>query len=245
MITRHKRRSRRDRKANEALGLPADFRVPFGACYVYSPEGGSETAERSRLLCSRVKSGTSWWLQSYATRVHEQSLPQQCLSELFNPSAVLVPVPKCHSVPGASTWVARKLALALKTTGLGGSVWTGLQRVREVKRSSAAWRWERPTVQQHFSSFAVMPPVTAPAPEPTAPEPTAPEPTEIVLIDDVVTKGRTLVAAAIRLQLTFPQTPIRAFALIRTLGLVPDVERVFDPCRGEIRWNGMDAHRDP
>jgi hypothetical protein len=91
--------------------------------------------------------------------------------------------------------------------------------------------WERPTVQQHFKSFAVLPPATTP--------------TEIVLIDDVVTKGRTLVAAAIRLHLAFPNTLIRAFALVRTMGLVPDVDRVFDPCRGEIRWNGTDAHREP
>jgi hypothetical protein len=120
--------------------------------------------------------------------------------------------------------------------------------VNEVQRSSGAWRWERPTVQQHFTSFAVIPSAVAPepvAPEPTSSESTGPEPTEIILIDDVVTKGRTLVAAAIRLQLTFPQTRIRAFALIRTLGLVPDVESVFDPCRGEIRWNGLDAQRDP
>jgi predicted amidophosphoribosyltransferase len=231
MITYRKRRSREDRVANEVLGLPADFRIPFGACYAYSPKGGSETSERSRLLCNRVKNGSSRWLESYATRVYAQARQKRCFCELFSPNTTLVPIPKCRSAPGPSGWVARRLAVAIKTTGLGNSVWTGLQRVTQVGRSSSAWMWERPTVQQHFKSFAVIPPASAP--------------TEIILIDDVVTKGRTLVAAAIRLHLAFPQARIRAFALVRTMGLVLDVDRVFDPCRGEIRWDGMDARRDP
>ena len=52
-------------------------------------------------------------------------------------------------------------------------------------------------------------------------------------------------AAALRLRQSFPQSQIRAFALVRTLGLIPEVHRVFDPCKGEIRWNGTDAQRDP
>jgi hypothetical protein len=91
--------------------------------------------------------------------------------------------------------------------------------------------WERPTVQQHYRSFAVIPSARAP--------------TQIVLVDDVITKGRTLVAAAMRLHEAFPEAEIRAFALVRTMGLILDVVRLFDPCEGVVRWNGDDAHRDP
>jgi hypothetical protein len=231
MTTRVKKRFRKAKKENAVLGLPDDFRIPFGSCYAYSPHGLSETSERSRLLCSRVKNGRSGWLRTYAARVREQALENQCLSDLFNPNAVLVPIPKCRQAPGPSVWVANKLAIAINATGLGQSVWTGLKRMVEVDRSSSAWVWGRPTVQQHFKSFAVIPRVAIPP--------------EIVLIDDVVTKGRTLLAAAFRLHQSFPETQIRAFALVRTLGLIPDVRRVFDPCRGQIRWNGRDAQRDP
>jgi hypothetical protein len=231
MTTSLKQRFRKREKGNAALGLPADFHVAFGSCYAYSPQGLSETSERSRLLCTRVKNGRSGWLRTYAARVREQALENECLSDLFNPNAVLVPIPKCRQAPGPSVWVANKLAVAINATGLGQSVWAGLRRMVEVERSSSAWVWGRPTVQQHFQSFAVIPPVTIP--------------TEIVLIDDVVTKGRTLLAAAFRLQQSFPQARIGAFALVRTLGLIPDVRRVFDPCRGEIRWDGRDAQREP
>src|ERR1700761_1237204 len=231
MTTHLKHRLRKDRKENAALGLPDRFRFSFGSCYAYSPHGVSKTSERSRLLCSRVKNGRSGWLRTYAARVREQALENECLSDLFNPNAVLVPIPKCRQAPGPSVWVANKLAVTINATGLGQSVWAGLKRMVEVERSSSAWVWGRPTVQQHFQSFAVIPPVTIP--------------TEIVLIDDVVTKGRTLLAAAFRLQQSFPQARIGAFALVRTLGLIPDVRRVFDPCKGEIRWNGSDAQREP
>jgi hypothetical protein len=66
-----------------------------------------------------------------------------------------------------------------------------------------------------------------------------------VLVDDVITKGRTLLAAAARIQEAFPQTPIRSFAFLRTMGLVAEVSRLIDPCVGEIRWHAGDAHRTP
>ena len=59
------------------------------------------------------------------------------------------------------------------------------------------------------------------------------------------TKGRTLLAAAARLQDTFPTMGIRAFALLRTMGFVEGVQHLLDPCVGEIRWSAGDAHRSP
>jgi hypoxanthine phosphoribosyltransferase len=68
---------------------------------------------------------------------------------------------------------------------------------------------------------------------------------KILLVDDVITKGRTLLAAAARLQEQFPHADIRAFALIRTLGFTPRVEQLAETCNGVVRWAGGDARRDP
>ena len=59
------------------------------------------------------------------------------------------------------------------------------------------------------------------------------------------TKGRTLLAAASRVHEAFPCAQIRAFALVRTMGLIPGVQQLLDPCKGEIRWRSGDAHRSP
>jgi pyrimidine operon attenuation protein/uracil phosphoribosyltransferase len=67
----------------------------------------------------------------------------------------------------------------------------------------------------------------------------------MVLIDDVITKGRTILAAAARLHEAFPGADIRAFALVRTMGLLADVAGPLGPCQGVVRWAGGDAWRDP
>jgi predicted amidophosphoribosyltransferase len=121
--------------------------------------------------------------------------------------------------------------MALKGVGLGRAVWAGLHRRFAVRKSATALTGERPTVQQHYDSFAV-------ARSPTAPE-------RIVLVDDVITKGRTLLAAAARLQDEFPNADIRAFALVRTMGFLSDVDRLLEPCQGVVRWAGGDARREP
>lgn len=231
MTTNRSRRPSETTPTADAVALPREYRTQFAACYAYSPKGDSEVSVRSRLLCSRVKNGNTKWLKSYVASVHQEVIHQRRFCGFFKQHTTLVPIPNSPSSARTSFWVARRLAISLQEVGLAQDVWTGLRRVTSVERSSSAWMWERPTVQQHYRSFAVIP--------------SSRPPTEIVLVDDVITKGRTLVAAALRLREAFPNAEIRAFALVRTMGLILDVERLFDPCEGVIRWNGQDAYRDP
>jgi hypoxanthine phosphoribosyltransferase len=103
--------------------------------------------------------------------------------------------------------------------------------VSAVPKSATCPSCKRPTVAVHYESFEVDSGTAAPA--------------EILLVDDVVTKGRTLLAAATRLQEAFPNARIRAFALLRTMGMIAGVEQLLDPCVGQIRWRAGDAHRSP
>jgi hypothetical protein len=141
----------------------------------------------------------------------------------------LVPVPGSARTTDAP-WPALILALALRDVGLGSRVWIGLRRVSPVRKSATAPARGRPTVQQHYESFCVDTSVI------TNPR--------LVLVDDVITKGRTLLGAAARLQSALPQADLRAFALIRTVGLRP-VEHLLDVCQGVVRWAGGDARREP
>jgi pyrimidine operon attenuation protein/uracil phosphoribosyltransferase len=75
-------------------------------------------------------------------------------------------------------------------------------------------------------------------------EPDAPD-LRLTLVDDVITRGRTLLAAAARLQEAFPCAEISAFALVRTLSRNETLSRVLDPCEGEVRWIYGDARRSP
>jgi len=206
-------------------------RITYASCYVYSPAGASAASQRSRLLRDLLKAGDQRFIDKYAVRVRQQVDDDSPLAGFFRPGQVLVPIPGSTPPAAGSLAVADHLALAFLEAGLGQTIWRGLRRICAVRKSATSAPGCRPTVDTHFASFAVAPDGAPPR--------------RVVLIDDVVTKGRTLLAAAARLQDEFPTIEIRAFALLRTMGLVQGVDHLLDPCVGEIRWRAGDAHRTP
>jgi hypothetical protein len=204
-------------------------RVDFASCYIYSPAGDGAICARSRLLRALLKGADARFMIKYAVRVHQQTEPPALLAGFCLSNDVLVPVPR--SAPKvAGAWAAAELAQALVQQGVGGATWLGLRRIRAVHKSATAARGCRPSVVRHYDSFQLEPPVLRPQ--------------GVVLIDDVITRGRTLFAAAVRLSEAFPDARIRAFALLRTSGFA-NIKNLFEPCRGEIRWIAGDARRIP
>jgi hypothetical protein len=205
-------------------------RISFASCYVYSPAGDGAICARSRLLRALLKEGDARFMIKYAVRVRRQMEPSARLAGFFRSDDVLVPVPR--SAPkAAGSWAAAELARALVQEGVGSSTWPGLQRISAVCKSATAAKGRRPSVARHFDSFRL--------------EPLEIRPASVVIIDDVVTKGRTLLAAAARLREALPDTQIRAFALLRTMRLSSGIRALLEPCRGEIRWVDGDARRTP
>jgi len=187
-------------------------------------------SERSRLLRELLKEANPHFILKYAVRVREQMQSTSCLAGFFLAHDLLVPVPRC-SPRSRGAWVAAELAQALVQAGVSTMTWPGLRRISAVRKSATAAADARPTVASHYESFCVERPSFGVE--------------GVVLVDDVITKGRTLLAAAARLREAFPNAPVRAFALLRTRGLISGVERLLEPCTGEIHWNGADAHRVP
>ena len=71
------------------------------------------------------------------------------------------------------------------------------------------------------------------------------EPEEIVLVDDVVTRGSTAMGGVNRLAEAFPNAKIRAFAIMRVISHEDKFVSVEDPCIGKITMNGDYTNRDP
>jgi predicted amidophosphoribosyltransferase len=206
-------------------------RVAFASCYVYSPNGTGVESERSRVLRELLKAGEARVLFYYADRLRRELDANASLASFLGPSSVLVPVPGSARTCAGERLITERLAAAFIAEGLGKSIWRGVHRVRRVRKSATALPGSRPTMAEHYDSFAVERGVAAPS--------------RIILVDDVVTKGRTLLAAAMRLREAFPTSDIRAFALLRTMGLGQKVGRLMDPCVGEIRCRAGDAFRTP
>ena len=206
-------------------------RLPFGSIYVYSPIGSCAVSKRSRLLRTLLKDGDAAFLERYAARACRACGENQALGRLLDPRSVLIPVPGSAPCAAPGESVAARLAQALMHHGIGCSVWPGLQRVHAVQKSATAGAGGRPTVLRHYESLAIA--QNAAGLE------------RILLVDDVITKGRTLLAAAARVREAYPQAQIGAFALLRTQGLLPEVNCLLQPCVGEIRWRAGDACRRP
>jgi predicted amidophosphoribosyltransferase len=149
----------------------------------------------------------------------------------FGAQVVFVPVPGSMPLQRAD-WVGERLAWCLKEVGLAAAVWPILRRRHTVRKSAFAASGERPTVLEHYASFAVEPVFSGGG-------------LQLTLVDDVITRGRTLLAAAGRVRDAFPGAEIRAFALLRTLSPDETLRQILAPCEGEVRWVSGDARRRP
>lgn len=206
--------------------------LPFASCFAYLPGGSGPVCEEGRLLCARLKTGSAAWLPHFVARVWLETVGHGHFAAAFGGSVVLVPVPGSAPQQRAD-WVGERLAGCLKEVGLAAEVWPVLRRRHPVRKSAFAAAGDRPTVREHYASFAIERSFCCGSA------------LQLTLIDDVITRGRTLIAAALCLRAAFPAARIRAFALLRTLRPDEMLRQVLDPCEGEVRWVAGDTRRCP
>jgi hypothetical protein len=203
--------------------------LEYGSCYAYAPRGTSELSGRSRGIVGQIKKGDSALMPRIAARVADFSAKQR-YPNFFGPGVTLVPMPGSAPLVRGGLWVADRIAQALRAAYLARDVPQMISRVTAVKKSAFQIASERPTLQDHFDSFAVQ--VLTPAP------------THIVVIDDVITAGTTLLAAAMRVALAYPNAQVRGFAIVRTKSS-GDITSFQDPSVGTARPRGLRAVRRP
>lgn len=202
--------------------------VPFAALLIYSPRGTSEVSVRSRQVRDAIKAARADVLERCAEKLREL----RGLAPFLGPEVVLVPAPRSAPIRDPGTlWPAERICVRLQVAGLGREVLPCLVRTLAVPKSAFAGTGQRPTATLHHESMEVRP--------------TLVRPERITVVDDIVTKGSTLLAAASRVSEAFPEAEVRAFALLRTMGFVENVERIVEACQGTIRWTGSEVQRSP
>lgn len=211
-------------------------KITFGSFLVYAPRGTSELSNRAKQFVRALKEerfigAPPQSPSQFAGRRLAERQPNRIMEEIFGAAPLLVPVPRSSRPVDGGIWPAYNIASALVASGIGAAVLPCLQRVKAVPKSAFAASGTRPKPLEHYESITAVKMVA--------------DREELCLVDDVITKGATLLAAASRLQETYPHANIVAFALVRTLGFVEDIERIVEPVLGTITLRGDEALREP
>lgn len=206
--------------------LPLLSKLEFGASHVYSPRGQTPLSRRSQEFIRQLKRGDPRLFGPFASRVL-QLVQEHRFPGFFGNRTTIFPIPGSAPLVRGGLWVPLLVANEFRSAGLARDAVPALSRINPVPKSAFANPGERPDVQQHYSSLAV--------------DHVTPAPTNIVLLDDVVTQGCTLLAAASRVAEAYPHAHVRAFALVRTMsgievGDVPELRAgtLVCPCVGTI-----------
>ncbi len=213
-----------------------DIEFIYGSYYVYTPKPNSDSAKIAKDKVLEIKNdkivGDKPRSLDFAQIMKENSnrLP---FKSFFGSGSYLVSVPKSSLMVKGALWVPDRIALALSLQKLG-IYFPCLEREKPVKKAAFSKPEERPKVVDHVNSLKVNSRLVTEKME------------RIVLIDDVITSGATLVGCALRLKEKFPNIPIFCFAEVRTLNNPSEFKKFEDPCLGKITYypSGK-THRDP
>jgi hypothetical protein len=159
-------------------------------------------------------------MSEFVSETVEQSLDRLPFSRLFAGKPVLVPTPSSSLKKPDSLDVPIRIALALMKKKLGNDVAECLVRVKPLPKSATSAAASRSTAAQHFDSFEVQGILT--------------NPESILLVDDVVTRGATLLGAANRLVESYPEAKVAAFVALRAVSNPSEFKGVREPVIGSI-----------
>lgn len=209
--------------------------IEFASLLTYSPWGTSELAFRSKTAKTNLKTDAHVGpkqipMSEYIAQGTKKKLEQLPFTDFFKPNTILIPTPASSKTKKDSLWVPERLAIALVKNGLGKDVKSCLERTTPVRSSHRSSSANRLKAHEHYDTMSVQTILF--------------DPDEILLIDDIITRGATFLGAANKLADAFPKANICAFAAMRTISNPENFSEIFDPCRGKIQLSGEDTYSD-
>jgi len=210
--------------------------LEFGALLSYAPRGDSPFLQHSRDIMIALKNEgfveePPILMSQWVAQTIQRNRPALPFASFFQPNTILVPTPKSSLMRPDTLWVPERIATALVRMGLGKEVVPCLVRVKPVRKAASSAPNKRPSSVEHYESIVVQGRLS--------------KPDEILLVDDIVTRGATLLGSASRLADAFPEAHIRAFAAMRTISNPSEFNQLYDPCVGTIDLRASGAIRRP
>ena len=215
--------------------------LEFGSFLTYTPRGTSDRAKNARDFMLVLKqegfvedptNGKTKIMSNWVAEKIQRDLQTLPFRHFFQDNPLLVPIPKSSLMQSGSLWVPQRISVALLEVGLGREVQELITRFRAVQKAATSRPEDRPLPRDHYTSLRVRKILT--------------KPDQILLVDDVITRGSTFIGAANVLAEAFPEATIRAFAVMRTQSDPSRFSQLIDPCIGNIELRAFgDTIRRP
>lgn len=209
--------------------MPLLAELQFGAVVTYVARGTTPEMEQAKAVTHSLKrdaklalpDGTRPTTTEYLSSLLRSAFHTcPALANVITSDCALVPVPGAALRVTDGLWVPERLARAMIATGFGSQLLPCIRRTVAVQKSATALPGQRPSAHDHYNSMAVDAPLGWPP--------------RLLLVDDVVTKGASLIGAASRLREAAPHSEIVAFAMVRTLRSSAEFQSWFSPVVGRI-----------
>lgn len=209
---------------------PSELR--FAALLVYSPDGEEEVSRRSAKAVADIKNCVPDYIARIRLRF-EEAIEAGKFRHFLGEDVVLVPAPR--SAPFRTkdaAWPARRICDVLASRRLCASVENWLERHTAVRKSALTRKGiDRPGPDQHEATLRCV-------------DVLVPPPARITIVDDVVTRGATLLGCARVVAARFPTTEVRALAVVRTMSK-QEIQSMLAPVEGRIWLQNGVPRREP
>lgn len=210
-------------------------KIEFASFLIYSPRGQNEVSVKSRKVRDAIKHDAPGRIDEIVKRLSTETSK---FPGWFGPKVSVIPMPRSSPfpkgpfiTPATTLWVGKRICEALQIHGLAGEITPCLERTRAIKKSAYSAPGDRPSASEHYETLACHPLLNLAD--------------HILIVDDVITKGSTMLAAVSRVSEAFPNAKVRGFTLLRTMGLVPEVDKILDCCVGAITYQNGKVDREP
>jgi len=214
--------------------LPSE--IEFCALLSYATFPTTDDEKRAKAVSLDLKQGKRYGNppQTICQRVAQRVLDLRDSPEFlgfFGPDVLAIPIPSSSLKQPGSLRIPYELGLALREVGLVGEVLELAERMSALPKSAASLPGKRSKAIDHFNTVQVTKKLIAPS--------------WILLVDDVITRGATMLGIAGRVMEAYPGIPVLGFAAMRALSQPDPFVRLVDPCRGRVSLSGDQTFRRP
>lgn len=204
----------------------------------YSPKELGREGAKSKRFCRAIKRGQQSKRRPVTiSRLVVDHMVSQSdlwgLHQIFSGKCVVVPVPGHAPRKPSSLWVPYDICQDIVNSGIALEIFPCIERHTRVLKSAYARPEDRASVFDHYNSLRIT----------NAAPPISLDGARIVLVDDVVTRGSTFLAAASRISEVYPDHEIKVFALVRTVSRGA-VDEMVSPRVGTITIRREHGNRD-